>query len=301
MSTINFQLIYDGKALENHEISPRDLSVALVAINDLLEAADKIINNGKTRTEVRVKATFETGCFKINFSTIQSLLDHAKDLFNSDGAHSVINAGKIISLVFTGLHGLLKFLKGKKPTKIIENTDKSFTVYLDGEQIIVEKKVLELYRNWKLRKDFEALLDPLKKEGIDDCAITTSDIENFTFHIKKDEVNFFACQKAEEVQIEEPQHFETNISIINLSFKEGNKWFVNDGGESFYATVEDKNFLSQVNDSTIKFAKGDILKVKIRRVQYYNIDEKKLKSEHFIEMVLRHTTPSYTMNLLGDN
>ncbi|MFT4967156.1 MAG: hypothetical protein ACI9CD_000153 [Candidatus Deianiraeaceae bacterium] len=47
-----FQLIYDGEALENHEMAPRDLSVALVAINGILENADKIINKGKTKSGI---------------------------------------------------------------------------------------------------------------------------------------------------------------------------------------------------------------------------------------------------------
>jgi len=53
MSSINFQLIYDGKALENNEINPRDLSIALVAINDLFENADRIANEGRTKAEVK--------------------------------------------------------------------------------------------------------------------------------------------------------------------------------------------------------------------------------------------------------
>jgi hypothetical protein len=83
--------------------------------------------------------------------------------------------------------------------------------------------------------------------------------------IKKSEREYFTCPKPQEEQLEEPQIFETNINIINLSFKEGNKWYINDGGESYYVTVEDVEFLEKINQSYVKFSKGDILKVKIRR------------------------------------
>lgn len=132
MSKANFQLIYDGKALDNNEINPRDLSAALIAINDLIECADRVINHNKTRAEIKIKASFETGCFKINFSSYQSILKKAKDLLNSDGANAIINATTLISLIFRSLVMLIKFLKGQRLDKIIENDGKSFTVYKDG-------------------------------------------------------------------------------------------------------------------------------------------------------------------------
>ena len=297
---MDFQLIYDGEGLVNHEISPRDLSIALVAINDLLENADKIINKGKTKTEIKVKASFETGCFKINFSSTQSFLNKAIDLFNSDAVNAGLNAVQILGLVFGGvlsLAGLLKFLKGSKPDKIIENSDGSFSVIKDKKELKTEKAVIDLYKDYKLRKSFEDLVMPLKKDGIDDFAVKTGNKDEFICQIKKDEIDWFKCPIIQEEQLDEPQIFETNISIINLSFKEGNKWFVNDGGENFYAIVEDKDFLDRIDSSFVKFSKGDILRVGIKRVQYYNIDEKKLKSEHFIQKVLKHTTPAQTISL----
>jgi hypothetical protein len=58
-----------------------------------------------------------------------------------------------------------------------------------------------------------------------------------------------------------------------------------------YAKVEDKLFLDKIENSIIAFAKGDILKVKIRREQFYNKDEKKIKTENFIEEVVKHSKP----------
>ena len=101
-------------------------------------------------------------------------------------------------------------------------------------------------------------------------------------------------------EIDQPKVFETYISIINLSFKEGNKWFVNDGNESFYIIVEDKNFLKRIDDSMVKFSKGDLLKIQIRKVQFYNFDKKSLRSEYFVEKVLEHKTPSKIADLFDN-
>lgn len=292
-----FQLIYDGKALDNHEISPKDLSIALVAINDILENADRILNKGNTKTEIKVKASFETGSFKINFTSYQSLINKAIELFNSDVANASLNAIEILACI-AGFIKLLKFLKGKKVTKIIENADRTFVVYQNNNQLTVEKNIIELYKDYKLRQDFEKLLEPLNKDGIEDLAVIIKNEKEPLFTITKNEKEYFVCPKPEEELLDEPQVFETNINIVNLSFKEGNKWFVNDGGENFYVIVEDNDFLENINNSSISFAKGDILKVKIRREQYYNIDEKKLKSEHFIVKVIKHIKPQNTLKLI---
>ena len=297
MSSTNFQLIYDGRALENNEINPRDLSIALVAISDLFENADKLVNEGRTKAEVKVHASFETGCFKINFSSYQSKLKIVTDLFNSDLANSIVNATELLALIFGGVVVLIRFLKGGRPDKIIENEDKSFSVYKNGQMIKAEKKALELYKDYKLRKGFEDLLSPLNKDGIEDVAIVNKENKSPICHITKDEIELFACPSSKEEEIDSPETFETYISLINLSFKEGNKWFVNDGNDSFYITVEDNAFLEKINRSAVKFSKGDILKVKIRKLQFYNFDKKILRSEYFIEQVIDHKTPSNTGNL----
>lgn len=299
MSTTNFQLIYDGKALENHEINPRDLSFALIAINDLFENADRIANQGKTKAEIKVKASFETGCFKINFSSYQSFKDQAVSLFTSNEVNAIVNATELLILISL-LVRLIKFLKGKKPDKILENEDKSFSIWKDGKTLKFEKKVIELYKDYKLRKSFEDLVSPLIKDGIDDLAIKEYGKEDYLCQITKDEKDWFLCPDSKEEEIDQPKVFETYISIINLSFKEGNKWFVNDGNESFYIIVEDENFLKRIDDSIVKFSKGDILKVQIRKVQFYNFDKKSLRSEYFVEKVLEHKTPSKTADLFDN-
>ena len=166
---MDFQLVYDGKALENNEISPRELSVALVSINDVLNQANQTINKGKAKIEVKVKASFETGCFKINLKIYQDLLDKAKDSLLSNGLEKLLEAKDLLSVIFDekiGLFALLLFLKGAKPTKIVENDDGSFVIYKDKKQIRVENKVIILYKDFKLRKSLEGCIEPLKKDGI---------------------------------------------------------------------------------------------------------------------------------------
>lgn len=298
LGNMDFQLVYDGKALENNEISPRDLSVALVSINDVLNQANQTINKGKAKIELKVKASFETGCFKINFKLYQDLLDKAKDLLLSSGVERLLEAKDLLGLIFDekiGLFALLLFLKGTKPTKIIDNEDGSFAIFKDEKQIKVENKVIILYKDYKLRKSLEGCIEPLKKEGIEDFGIIYN--KKVLCSVKKKSIDYFECPQPEQTKIDDDVIFTTSVNIVNLSFKEGNKWFVNDGQSSFYAIVEDDDFLSKIDSSLVEFSKGDILRVKIRREQFFSPDDEKLKIENYIMEVLKHEKPSVQLSL----
>ncbi len=295
---MNFQLVYDGKALENNEISPRELSVALISINDVLGRANQVINKGKGKIEIKVKASFETGCFKINFKVYQDLISVANDLLFHSGAEHLLKAKELLEFIFDeklGLLALLLFLKGAKPTKIIENEDGSFVIYRDASQIKLEPKVIDLYRDYKLRKSLEGCIEPLKKDGIDDFGIVFN--KKTLCSIKKPEINYFECPQSEQQKLDEDVIFITNVNIVNLSFKEGNKWFVNDGQSSFYTIVEDENFLTNIDNNIVEFSKGDILKIKIRREQFFNPEEEKLKIENYIMQVLEHKKPNIQLKI----
>ena len=97
--------------------------------------------------------------------------------------------------------------------------------------------------------------------------------------------------------IDEPVKFNTNLNIISLSFKDKNKWYVNDGQSTFYVTIEDLDFLRKIDENE-EFRKGDILKVLIRREQFLN-EEQKLRTEYFIEQVIEHKKPYQQMNLFN--
>lgn len=284
----DLQLIYDGKALENHEIDPTELSSALLGFNCLLEEANKVLNDNRTKIKVKVKASFETGCFKINFTLIQDIIGAVQTLHNQ--LEPIRQASDILYLLFSvkGLSALIKFLKGKRPKRIYENEDGTWTVYRDEEKIEFEKEVIKLYQSFKLRKRFELLTSPLKKEGIDDCVIKINNKEECYCVMTKEEYGYFICPPSKERKLDTNSiRFETNITIVNLSFEEGKKWFVNDGQSNFKVQVEDEQFLQEIEEGR-EFGKDDLLKVRMRREQFYQEDENKLKLENYIEKVIEH-------------
>ena len=54
------------------------------------------------------------------------------------------------------------------------------------------------------------------------------------------------------------------LYLVNISFKDGNKWRLSNGDNEFYATIADEKFLSQINSNDIKFSKSDSFKAKVQ-------------------------------------
>ena len=69
MSTsAKFHIIYDGPALKNNEIDVKDLAPSLLAISDAIEEANKILNRGRAKVVLNIKASFKTGSFGVDLS-----------------------------------------------------------------------------------------------------------------------------------------------------------------------------------------------------------------------------------------
>lgn len=295
---MNLQLIYDGDGLKNNEINPRELSSAILGLDGLLNEANKTLNSSKTKIQVKVKSNLEAGSFKINFRIDQNIIDRVSDLLTSQNVEATLNASQLTLLIFGGagcLWKLLKFLKNRKPTKKYKK-DNFIVIEIDDETFKTNEKVIKLYENWQLRRSIEEMVSPLEKNGIDLFLVKPENNEEF-FDAKKDEFAYFKCPPAKEVMIDEPVKFNTNLNIISLSFKDKNKWYVNDGQSSFYATIEDLDFLRRVDENE-EFRKGDILRVLIRREQFLN-EEQKLRTEYFIENVIEHKKPYEQMSLFN--
>jgi hypothetical protein len=77
-------------------------------------------------------------------------------------------------------------------------------------------------------------------------------------------------------------------------FKDGNKWRFSDGQQSFFADLDDREFLHRVNAGE-RFGKGDILSADVRINQQQS--GLKLSAERTIVRVYEHRMASYQMPL----
>lgn len=296
MSTAEFQVIYDGPALQSSAMNARELSASLAAIDDLFSCADRKLNHGKTRQTLKVQGSFETGSFKINFQSSRSTWDKIEDILTLPevstfvAAHDLLNIVLFGSLGLAGLIRLTRFLKGKQPTKIYENKDGTLKVYRGEKYLKAEKKVLELYNDHKTRIALEkTVVTPLEEGKIDEIAFNQIGDPRFEI-ITVSEKDYFIAPDLEREDVNQMQ-YTAYISLVRVSFREGNKWTVYDGANQISVTVEDQSFLDGVEKSRVSFTKGDKLKVEMRAEQF--AVDTALRTEYYIVKVLEHNHPEF--------
>ncbi|WP_312536275.1 hypothetical protein [Acinetobacter variabilis] len=288
-----FHVVYDGKALEEHLMDVRDLAPAMMAISDLLTHANKEINGDKLEIQLNVKANFKTGCFGIEFVEHLSWVNQIKDMLAGPTATALANASGILSLVgffggaTVGVIQIYKKLKGKPPVRIEETTDNAKVFYSETEYLEVDKRALRLYRSKVIASDIEKMLEPLSKDGIDSFYVVREMLdENVELFIDKEEVEYFKFQDIDDHLSESIT--ETFLQIESISFKEKNKWRFNNGGSTINASISDEAFLQKIDSGLLRFGKGDLLKVKLKTIQF--LAHTKLKTEFEVVEVIEHKT-----------
>lgn len=277
----NFTIIFDGEALRGSRMDVRDLAPALLALGDLLEQANRVLNGDKASISVHVKA-FEAGCFGISLEMLQS---YAKEIWSSffSKDNTLYNALEILALlglnpvtIGGGLFYLIKRMKGCKPKSTKTLSDGNVTIVFTNDlgvddDVTVKKEVALLFSDKSVRSAAHNTVTPLLREGID--SFSYKDGDEIIPLVSANEAQYFILPILEPTEIpidNSPQ--ERILSIVALSFKEDNKWRLSDGGSIFNVTMSDSTFVSQVSQGLRDFAKGDMLRVLLATKVYYTHD-----------------------------
>lgn len=299
-----FHIIYDGPALENNEMDVRDLAPALIALSDLFDEANKVLNEGRVELSTHVKASFKTGCFGIELGVVQGFASSIKGLFQAD---PITSAATLVTLagfgvcvaknLGQGLLSFIKWLKGRDIQEIVLLGNDRVKVIVDGDSYETEKKIIDLYRNERIRKSLEAAIyKPLQKDGIDSfgCVEKMPPPGGAFFSISKEESKSFKMTEPEDELLEENEYV-THIHALNIAFQDDNKWKFYDGSNKFFAEMKDLNFIERIQNNEIAFRKDDILKVKILMKQ--KLTGTGLKPEYQILEVLEHRNAHRLLDL----
>jgi hypothetical protein len=303
MSEANFKIIFRGSAVDNGDIDVRDLAPALLALGDVFQAASDVLNGDRVKTVVRVKAT-EQACFEVDLSVAQTMKDVVASLLTfasenqesiaaaNDLAELILKAGGGVAALSGGLFALLKFLKGRKPDKI-EKHGGEVHVHIGDNYFVANPKTIELAESVNVREGARKFASVLKNTGIESIS-TKPQGDPEEVYTKLDLPSFELPPPVEEELVDEVRQM--NLQIISLSFKDDNKWRVTDGAEPFSAAIEDSDFLKQVANSEISFAKGDYLVCEVRERQVST--GQGLRKERIIVKVISHRPAARQMKLI---
>lgn len=286
---VSAEIAYDGPALRAGSMDVRELAPALLAVGDLLQQTNRLLNGERATLAVKVRSDFERGSFGISFELVQAFsmaylflgvdaLKSAKDIAEYVG----FVTGKDISLF-----GLLKLLGGNPPKDTTTLKDGNIEITIEGHnnKVVVSPIVYQLASDAGARKAAQDVVRPLHSDGVDTFevrenkrviqSITRSDLASFDLPTNSVE---------SDISDVDPERI-TALEVIKPSFQADLTWVFSDGsGGRIGALMMDRNFLQRVQNNERTFAKGDVLKVRLRSRAYMTADG--LRTEHVVTEVI---------------
>lgn len=277
MSTAYFTLIYDGSALTDGQMDVRELAPSLQGISDLFEESNRNLNNGEAT--VSVQGGFEKGSLIIGLVATQTIVGHL--------AENIVLVTSLVTLLFgsRGVLDFLKWLKGATPTPAVKMADGNIQVnFEDSRNITVTNNVYQLSENPTARQAVGRVVAPLRNEGIESLKVTSK--KEVLLEVGKEDVPALTDLGLDENILSDTET-EAFLEVVAPSFKLGNKWRLSNGSATSSYSIEDSEFLTKVDQGTERFAKGDLLKVKMRAITGLT-KRGDIKADQIIVKVLEH-------------
>ena len=192
MSHSELSLKYDGPSVDDGSMDVRDLAPALLAVGNLIEAASRVVNGPGATPRVQVK-TVAPGSFTVGLDVTVDFLQSIRDMLISPDGSAAANLITILTGSLAaggGAIALVRWLGGKRPTRISKQAEHKVEVELDGKTIIVDEIVARVAIDVKVRLAMERVIaEPLSKEGIESVEIgkgaATERVEKNTSSNKK--------------------------------------------------------------------------------------------------------------------
>lgn len=299
MSSTSFSIKYDGPALATHEMDVRELAPALLALSDMIKSANHVLFGEKADIQVNVKGSFKGGSFGVDLAAVQTFYEQITSLLAGQGPTAGANLMALLDALGiiggAGLIGLMKRLRGRKPSKIEYQDNSAILTVIDEEsteRMVVDLATGKLWQDKTVRKSLHQVVRPLAQEGID--VFVAGRTSNPEIVVTKEEAEWFPYDDSA-VELNSSV-IEQVCAIESVTFKDDNKWKLNNG-QTFFAFMEDQDFLKSIANGSARFGKGDRLKVSMKIVQQDRGG--KLETTYHILKVIDHQI-SHQGSLLPD-
>lgn len=294
MSTIaseaTIRIAYDGEALRSGTMDVRDLAPALLALSDLFDSANKVLNGNERTIQLRIRHDVKRGSFDIGIEVIQTWASKILSIFSSDLPSGAANLIEILGFAVGAPFGLIKLIKWlrNRPVKRVEILNENdVRLIIEGDEIVIRRPLAKVFNDVGVRRALAAVFAPLNQNGIDTFEAKAPD-GTVVEQVVKGELEAFTPPDAngtasQPINVTE---FRQAYTIMAVTFKDGNKWRLSDGQNTIAVTIEDAGFLQKVNNREVSFAKDDVITCEVRHEQ--SITSSGLKTDVFVKRVVEH-------------
>lgn len=270
MSFADIEIVFDGPAAQTGTIKAHLLADSLMGSSDVFTRANQIVNGEASEAVVLVRSDFKKGSFVVEIQLVQEVAERATQLIT---AHPFVSASTLAGIigfisknkesVKESLIELYKWLKGKKPDKIVPAGNNNLELTLGQSKKTVSSVVVQLYGDSAIRAALERLTTPLRQEAIDRIAVKHEGTEQTA--IEKSEATYFQTEPMQLESDSSPTEGErdTVLVVSKLSFTEGTTWTFFERGAIVVAKIEDERFWNDVHQHSLTFGEGDMLRVRL--------------------------------------
>ena len=268
-SSTEFTVAYNGNALSGHRMDAHELGTALLALEDLFDRANLLLNGEGTSIELEVRAT-PAGSFEIDLYLAQ-VYHLAAPLLTSG---MIVSAAALKNLVVggDGLITLIKRLGGKRPNSVSdENSGRQVTLEVEGLRtdglsvdylrLDAPSEVWRLFQDKRITNAAADVVSPLFKDGIDRVAFRqgAQELES----VEKDEAPYFRLPDGTE--IEEFIVPRQELVVVAPYLGTGSsKWRLRDHHSVKWYAMKDEPFHEDVVSGVRKFGADDILVCEVK-------------------------------------
>jgi len=309
VSSSSFRIAFEGEPFAGGEIDVNDLAPALLALGDVIQAANHALNGDHSNARLKLRTTNE-GCFEAFLCIDVSTVDTSIDILDTVAANQervvaanqlldlLIKGGTILSAPLLGLLAAIKLLRGRRPEKVEDQGNGTTSITVKQTTIVVDNLTVKLLENLPTR---EALEDFSRKAlgvlGVTSLRIGEKGTSDDVVLTKADCSAFEVPEPIDEEPLVDVIEREGWLKIVTSHFRDGYKWRFTDGGDKpFTADMGDAEFLKEALEGKIALSANDTLRCQIREEQ--KLTSSGLTKDVTVVKVIRHIPGAQQLRLL---
>jgi len=290
-------LQYEGPAVESGAMDVRQLAPALLATADLMREAHVLLGVEGPVPQVDIQAT-RPGSFIIDLLVADPKFpQQILNMLTSRAAIATVDLGSMVGYVVYSF-GVVARLRNRKITRTEEVTPGLVRLHLEGgDTLEIAPEALRLALDAEYRRHLKAMMQPLAAAtGVTSLSATTV---NAVATVDNSDLPAFEVPPAVTQDLGRSE-ITVVLRPLNVAFAEGNKWRFDDGQATFFAAIADAQFIQEVDLGIRRFAKNDMLRVRLQSQQTRDVDGQ-LHTERTVVQVLEQISGGVQLDLFAQD